>query len=129
MELTEARERRSPAGRSSPHVSKASVSEASARRKPYVTRSGVALPPGLHPRRLRGRTGLLNADDDRREANALRALGLRVMIMVDGTGVGAGRVSRVKELGYHDVVDVQFAARAPDPDRLSSEVYRLIRSP
>jgi len=78
---------------------------------------------------LRGRTGLLNADDDRREANALRALGLRVMIMVDGTGVGAGRVSRVKELGYHDVVDVQFAARAPDPDRLSSEVYRLIRSP
>jgi hypothetical protein len=50
-----------------------------------------------------------------REANALRALGLRAVIMVDGTGVGAGCVSRVRELGYHDVVDVQFAARAPDP--------------
>lgn len=50
------------------------------------------------------------------EANRLRALGLQVVIMVDGTGLGAGVVDRLRQLGFaRNVVDVQFAARAPDP--------------
>jgi hypothetical protein len=48
------------------------------------------------------------------EANKMRALGLRVVIMADGTGLGAGLVDRLRQLGY-DVVDVQFAAKAGDP--------------
>lgn len=72
--------------------------------------NGMSRPPikirGIDPTALAARVA--------KEANALRMLGLRVVIMVDGTGVGAGCVSRVRELGY-DCVDVQFAARAPDP--------------
>lgn len=47
------------------------------------------------------------------EANKMRALGQRVVIMADGTGLGAGVVDRLRQLGY-DVIDVQFAAKASD---------------
>jgi hypothetical protein len=48
------------------------------------------------------------------EANKMRALGQRVVLMVDGTGIGAGVVDRLRQLGY-EVIDVQFAAKAADP--------------
>ena len=48
------------------------------------------------------------------EANQFRAIGLHVVIMADGTGLGAGVVDRLRSLGY-DVVDVQFAGSSSDP--------------
>ncbi len=48
------------------------------------------------------------------EANKLRSLGQEVAIMCDGTGLGAGVVDRLRQLGY-EVIDVQFASKPPDP--------------
>jgi hypothetical protein len=50
------------------------------------------------------------------EANKFRGMGQQVVLMVDGTGLGAGVVDRLRQLGFaRNVVDVQFAAKAPDP--------------
>lgn len=44
----------------------------------------------------------------------LRQAGLHVVTFVDGGGVGGGVVDRLRQVG-HDVVDVQFGAKADDP--------------
>jgi hypothetical protein len=64
------------------------------------------------------------------EANKMRALGVRVVIMVDGTGLGAGVVDRLRQLGFV-VVDVQFAARASNPSmyaNLRAEIHGNLRA-
>lgn len=51
-------------------------------------------------------TTILNADYDGRKVTTL---------FVDATGIGGPIGDRLRQLGYRNVVDVQFGAQAPDP--------------
>lgn len=51
-------------------------------------------------------TDILGRKFDGREVHTL---------FVDGTGIGGPIVDRIKQMGYRNVVDVQFGAHAPDP--------------
>lgn len=50
----------------------------------------------------------------------LRGLGLRVVVFVDGGGVGGGVVDRLRQMGY-DVVEVQFGAKPDDPRKYANK--------
>lgn len=50
----------------------------------------------------------------------LRSLGLRVIVFVDGGGVGGGVVDRLRQMGY-DVIEVQFGAKADDPRKYANK--------
>jgi len=62
-------------------------------------------------------------------ANMLSRLGLRVVIFVDGGGVGGGVVDGLRALGF-TVIDVQFGSKADDPRRYANkraEMWGLMR--
>lgn len=46
--------------------------------------------------------------------NELKGLGLRVIVFVDGGGVGGGVIDRLRALG-HEVIEVNFGGKADDP--------------
>ena len=50
----------------------------------------------------------------------LKQAGLRVVIFVDGGGVGGGVVDRLQQLGY-DVVEVQFGGKADDARKYANK--------
>lgn len=50
----------------------------------------------------------------------LKAIGLRVVIFVDGGGVGGGVVDRLRQLGY-DVIEVQFGGKADDQRKYANK--------
>lgn len=61
--------------------------------------------------------------------NLLRNGGLRVVILVDGGGVGGGVVDRLRQLGF-DVIEVQFGGKADDPKQYynkRAEMYGRLR--
>lgn len=52
--------------------------------------------------------------------DCLRGLGLRVVVFVDGGGVGGGVVDRLRQMGY-DPIEVQFGAKADDPRKYANK--------
>lgn len=81
------------------------------------------------PIRLQGVDTMTLASKVAEHVNALRRLQLRVMLNVDGGGVGGGVIDRLRSLGY-DVNEVQFGARAMDPRRWANrraEIWGLMR--
>ena len=69
---------------------------------------------GFVPIRMREVDTMTLAGLVAQHVNRLKALSLRVVIFVDGGGVGGGVVDRLMSLGY-DVIEVQFGGKASDP--------------
>lgn len=56
--------------------------------------------------------------------NELKSLGLRVIVFVDGGGVGGGVIDRLRQLG-HEVIEVQFGGKADDPRRFRDKAAEM----
>ena len=52
--------------------------------------------------------------------NELKRLGLRVIVFVDGGGVGGGVIDRLRQLN-HDVIEVNFGGKADDPKKYANK--------
>jgi len=72
------------------------------------------------PIRLRGADTMTVAAHVAGHVNSLRALGQRVVLFIDGGGVGGGVIDRLRQLGF-DPVEVQFGSRANDPRRYANK--------
>jgi hypothetical protein len=55
--------------------------------------------------------------------NELKALGMRVIVFVDGGGVGGGVIDRLRQL-EHEVIEVQFGGKADDPKKFRDKARR-----
>jgi hypothetical protein len=67
----------------------------------------------IAPKRFREVDTMTLAGKVAEHVNYLKGLGLRVVVFVDGGGVGGGVVDRLRQLGF-DVVEVQFGGAATD---------------
>lgn len=56
--------------------------------------------------------------------NELKALGLRVIVFVDGGGVGGGVIDRLRQL-QHDVIEVNFGGKADDPRKYANKAAEM----
>lgn len=52
--------------------------------------------------------------------NELKQLGLKVIVFVDGGGVGGGVIDRLRQLG-HDVIEVNFGGKPDDPKKYANK--------
>lgn len=82
--------------------------------------------------KLRGQDLMAVAARIAAEAHEFRARGMRVVLMIDGTGLGAGVVDRLRQLGggYY-VHDVQFGGKASNPQmyaNLRAEMHGELRA-
>lgn len=61
--------------------------------------------------------------------NTLRSSGVRVIVFVDGGGVGGGVIDRLRQLG-HEVIEVNFGGKPDDPRKFkdkSAEMWSRMR--
>lgn len=56
--------------------------------------------------------------------NELKALGLRVVVFVDGGGVGGGVVDRLRQLG-HEIIEVNFGGKPDDPKKYVNKAAEM----
>jgi hypothetical protein len=75
---------------------------------------------GFKPIKMREVDTMTLAGIVAQHVNMLRSMNLRVVIFVDGGGVGGGVVDRLLSLGY-EVIEVQFGARASDPKKYANK--------
>ena len=68
----------------------------------------------IAPKRFKGLDTMQLAARVSEHVNHLAGMGLRVVVFVDGGGVGGGVVDRLRQIGI-DVIEVQFGAAARDP--------------
>lgn len=68
----------------------------------------------IAPKRFQGLDTMQLAARVAEHVTYLGGLGLRVVVFVDGGGVGGGVVDRLRQIGI-DVIEVQFGAAARDP--------------
>lgn len=81
------------------------------------------------PIRLKGADTMTLAARVVEHVNALRMAGNRVIVNVDGGGVGGGVIDRLRSIGF-DVNEVQFGGRAMDPRKWANrraEIWGLMR--
>ena len=74
----------------------------------------------FEPLRFRGIDTMQLASRVIEHVTFLQGSGLRVVVFVDGGGVGGGVVDRLRQLGV-DVVEVQFGAKADDPRKYANK--------
>lgn len=72
------------------------------------------------PKRYRGIDTMQLASRVVEHVNLLKAGGLRVVVFVDGGGVGGGVVDRLRQIGV-DVIEVQFGAKATDDRKYANK--------
>lgn len=70
--------------------------------------------------RMQGRDTMFVANRVAGHANALIEAGYSVLLFIDGGGVGAGVVDRLRERGY-DVIEVQFGSAADDERKYANK--------
>ena len=56
--------------------------------------------------------------------NELKAMALRVVVFVDGGGVGGGVVDRLRQLGF-EVIEVNFGGKADDPKKYRNKAAEM----
>lgn len=56
--------------------------------------------------------------------NELKALGMRVIVFVDGGGVGGGVIDRLRQL-QHDVIEVNFGGKPDDPRKYKDKAAEM----
>jgi hypothetical protein len=56
--------------------------------------------------------------------NELKSLGMRVVVFVDGGGVGGGVIDRLRQLG-HDVIEVNFGGKPDDPKKYRDKAAEM----
>lgn len=81
------------------------------------------------PIRLKGVDTMTLAARVVEHVNTLRVAGNRVIVNVDGGGVGGGVIDRLRSIGF-DVNEVQFGGRAMDPRKWANrraEIWGLMR--
>lgn len=81
------------------------------------------------PIRLQGADTMTLASRVAEHVNTLRRSRHRVMLNIDGGGVGGGVIDRLRSVGY-DVNEVQFGSRAMDPRRWANrraEIWGAMR--
>ncbi|MDH4466164.1 MAG: terminase [Acidovorax sp.] len=81
------------------------------------------------PIKLKGADTMQVASRIAEQANLYRQAGNRVVVAVDGGGVGGGVIDRLRAIG-HEVEEVQFGSRALDPRRYAqrrSELWGLLK--
>jgi hypothetical protein len=81
-----------------------------------IGRDGISVPP----KRFRGLDTMQMAARVSEHISMLEALGLRVVVFVDGGGVGGGVVDRLRQLN-RDVIEVQFGGRPDDPQKYANK--------
>jgi hypothetical protein len=81
------------------------------------------------PLRFRGLDTMQLAARVGEHINELKRLGLRVIVFVDGGGVGGGVIDRLRQL-EHEVIEVNFGGRPDDPRKYknkSAEMWDRVR--
>ncbi len=84
----------------------------------------------LKPKRYRGMDTMQLASRVAEHINEMRHLGLKCVVFVDGGGVGGGVVDRLRQMG-HDVIEVQFGAKASDERKYAnkrSEMWGVMKN-
>lgn len=81
-----------------------------------IGRDGAA----WEPLRFRGVDTMQLASHVLEHVRTLRSAGLRVVVFVDGGGVGGGVVDRLRQLKL-EVVEVQFGGKADDPKKYANK--------
>ena len=79
--------------------------------------------------RLRGVDTMTLASRTAEHVNLLRSQGRRVILAIDGGGVGGGVIDRLRLMGF-DVEEVQFGGKALDPRKYKNrraEIWGLMR--
>jgi hypothetical protein len=72
------------------------------------------------PLRYRGLDTMQTAARVAEHVERIKAAGLRVVVFIDGGGVGGGVVDRMRQMG-HDVIEVQFGGKATDPRKYANK--------
>ena len=72
------------------------------------------------PKRYRGLDTMQFSARVAEHVEMMRGLGLRVVLFIDGGGVGGGVVDRLRQLRY-DPIEVQFGGKADDPRKYANK--------
>lgn len=85
-----------------------------------VIRTRIGRDATMPPKRYRELDTMQLASRVAEHVDSLRSLGLRVVVFVDGGGVGGGVVDRLRQMGY-DPIEVQFGAKADDARKYANK--------